>query len=167
MKLQFSIKEKRPRPSFGSYIAGSAINGEIQILTDISQHLIYCAENPKIDFYDLISEISVHEMIHAFQELYKRAFDEEEVEDAIRNASEFVNNSPKNEEEYNSMLKKIKELEGNNQPENIPELKEIDFLKLCIWYYEKSKNRIKIIERNGKKYKRTNAIGAKEKKECL
>lgn len=88
MKLKFNILNKE-LPAFGGFIQGSAINGEIEILIDTSGTVLACADED-IDFYEFLSETTVHEMLHAFQEMYKKAFDEEQVENAIQQARDFL-----------------------------------------------------------------------------
>lgn len=88
MKLKFNIVNKE-LPAFGGFIQGSAIKGKIEILIDTEKTALACAHED-IDFYEFLSETTVHEMLHAFQELYKKAFDEEQVENAIEQAREFL-----------------------------------------------------------------------------
>lgn len=88
MKLKFRIKKDK-LPAFAGFVQGSAIKGRVEILVDFENTILACAEN-EIDFYDLLSENTVHEMLHSFQELYKKAFSEEEVEDAIEQGKRFL-----------------------------------------------------------------------------
>ena len=90
MKIKFNIKHGE-LPAFGGFIQGSAINGEIEILIDSNSSVLVSSEYDDINFYDLLAENTVHEMIHAFQELYKKAFSEEEVEMAIEQGKQFLN----------------------------------------------------------------------------
>jgi ABC-type multidrug transport system ATPase subunit len=87
MKLKFKIIN-RELPAFGGFIQGSAIKGKIEILIDIEKTVLACASED-IDFYEFLSETTVHEMLHAFQEMYKKAFDEEQIEEAINQARDF------------------------------------------------------------------------------
>jgi len=88
MKLKFEIKTDE-LPAFGGYLSGSAIKGIAEIKIDTNNTVLACADND-IDFYELMAENTVHEMLHAFQDLYKKAFSEEEVENAIEQAKEYL-----------------------------------------------------------------------------
>jgi hypothetical protein len=88
MKLRFRITNGE-LPAFGGFIQGSAINGTAEIIIDTAGTALACADE-NIDFYDFLAESTVHEMLHAFQEMYKKAFDEEQVETAIEQAREFL-----------------------------------------------------------------------------
>ena len=89
MPLKFSIKHGE-LPAFGGFIQGSAINGEIEILIDSNNSILVASEYNDINFYDLLAENTVHEMIHAFQELYRKAFSEEEVEAALEQGKNYL-----------------------------------------------------------------------------
>jgi len=88
MKLNFRITNGE-LPAFGGFIQGSAIKGTAEIIIDTAGTALACADE-NIDFYDFLAESTVHEMLHAFQEMYKKAFDEEQVEDAINQARTFL-----------------------------------------------------------------------------
>ena len=79
-------------PAFAGFIKGSAIKGKVEILVDIENTILCCAEND-IDFYELIAENTVHEMLHAFQELYKKAFSEEQVQNAVEQGKKYLENN--------------------------------------------------------------------------
>lgn len=76
-------------PAFGAFLRGTALKGEAKIEIDPDACLLVSAEH-NINFYELLSEITVHEMLHAFQELYKQAFDEDQVEMALEQAKKFL-----------------------------------------------------------------------------
>ena len=88
MKLKFTIKNEE-LPAFGGFIQGSTIKGTAEILIDTAGTALACADE-NIDFYEFLAESTVHEMLHAFQEMYKKAFDEEQVENAIEQAREYL-----------------------------------------------------------------------------
>lgn len=88
--LKFYIKENENIPAFAGFIKDSLNEGEALFVINLKASLLCSAEH-NIDFYELLSEHSVHELLHAFQELYKKHFDEEQVENAILQAKEFIN----------------------------------------------------------------------------
>ena len=93
-EIRVSITEDDDLPAFAGFVAGSTKN-EVRIKVNIPVTLLVCAEHD-IDFYELLAESTVHEMLHAFQELYKKAFDEEEVEEALLQARKNIKKSVDN-----------------------------------------------------------------------
>ena len=89
MKIRFVITSEPTLPAFAGFIQGSALQGEIHIGVNMESSALACAEHG-IPYTTLLAENTVHEMIHAFQELYDKAFDEDEVEDAIQQARDFL-----------------------------------------------------------------------------
>ena len=67
MDLKFQIT-KADIPAFSGFLQGSAIRGEIAIGINLESTVMACAEHD-ISFYELMAEHTVHEMLHAFQEL--------------------------------------------------------------------------------------------------
>jgi hypothetical protein len=94
MELKIEIKNKT-LPAFAGFVEGSAKKGTIKILIDIEKNILVSADK-NIDLYELLAENTVHELLHSFQELYKKAFNEKQVNDAIKQAKLFLNkNVPK------------------------------------------------------------------------
>lgn len=87
-KIKIRIEDDDNIPAFAGFVAGST-KDEVRIKVNIPATLLVCAEHD-IDFYELMAENTVHEMLHAFQELYRRVFDEEEVEEALSQARRFA-----------------------------------------------------------------------------
>jgi len=103
MKLNIEIVNDRSLPAFAAFVAGSAKKNKIKFKVNIEPSIMANAEYG-IDFYELMAEHTVHELLHVFQELYKKAFNEDEVNDAIEQAKQFIkeNGSPFLEEENES-----------------------------------------------------------------
>lgn len=91
IKIKFRIEEDENIPAFAGFVKDSVNKGEAIFKIDIKASILCSAEH-NIDFYDLISEHSVHELLHAFQEYYKKNFNEDEVENAILQARNFLKN---------------------------------------------------------------------------
>lgn len=87
-KIKVQIKTGQ-LPAFAGFVKGSAIKGRIKIIVDTENNILCCAEHD-IDFYELLTENTVHEMLHVFQELYKKAFDEDQVHYAIEQGKKFL-----------------------------------------------------------------------------
>ena len=90
MNLKVSISNSEDIPAFAAFLSPSAKQGNIKILINIKSSILACAEEKELDFYELISDSTVHELLHAFQELYKKAFDEDQVKDAIEQGRKFL-----------------------------------------------------------------------------
>jgi hypothetical protein len=56
---------------------------------NINAALAVEAEYPELSWKDIIAETTLHELLHAFQELFDRPFDEEEVTVAIERLREY------------------------------------------------------------------------------
>jgi hypothetical protein len=89
IKLKFRIENDETIPAFAGFIKDSANNGEAIFHVNMNATLFCCAEHD-IDFYEFLAENTVHELLHAFQELYKRAFNEDEIEQALLQARELI-----------------------------------------------------------------------------
>jgi len=90
-KVKIKITQDNDIPAFAAFVATTANSGEAWFKLNINATLWACVENEELEFFDILSENTVHEMMHAFQELYKRVFDEEEIENAILQARENYN----------------------------------------------------------------------------
>lgn len=101
--FNIEIKNNESIPAFGAFLKGSAKKGKIKICLNLTSSVLVCADN-NLDFYDFISETTVHELLHAFQEFFKKSFNEEEVESAIQQGQQFLNKE-KSKNIVNDMLK--------------------------------------------------------------
>jgi len=70
-------------PAFASYTDGSVKEGVAEIGLNVGAHLVASAEYD-IDFEDMLAENTLHELLHALQDLFDREFDEGEIEQAIK-----------------------------------------------------------------------------------
>jgi hypothetical protein len=70
---------------FAAYINGSASEGTAVIVADLHAILYSCLDNGE-SWKRVTAESCVHELLHAFQEILSREFDEYEVEAAMRAA---------------------------------------------------------------------------------
>ena len=90
LSIDLQIKNKPDLDGFAGFIAGTTKNKEIKIRVNINSSILACVEHD-IDFYELLTANTVHELLHAFQELYKQEFDEEQVEQALEQGRIFLN----------------------------------------------------------------------------
>lgn len=90
--MKFTIETKPLDGGFAGFVEGSMIKGEAKIFIDTGMIALALAEeNAKPEeFYEILSDCTVHEMLHAFQEMYKKEFDEDQVEDAISQAKAYI-----------------------------------------------------------------------------
>jgi hypothetical protein len=92
-KLEIKIKiiPDNAYYGFGAFLEAPKknIKEEPLILINFQAHLFASAEF-NIDFYELLSESTVHEMLHQIQGIYKRKFKEKEVRHAIDQAKEYI-----------------------------------------------------------------------------
>jgi hypothetical protein len=91
--FKIKIQNDRDLPAFGAFCRGTS-EDTIEIVLNMEVSALAGVEH-RIDFYELLSETTVHELLHAFQELYKKAFDEDEVENALEQARKFLDNKKK------------------------------------------------------------------------
>ena len=82
LDLEIELSPHNSIEAFAAYVNHSARTGKPKIVINFRSTVMACAEHD-LHFIDFISESTVHEMIHAFQDLFKKAFDEDEVEEAI------------------------------------------------------------------------------------
>jgi hypothetical protein len=89
ISIKFRIEEDENIPAFAGFVKDSVNKGEAIFKVAIKATLLACAEHD-IDFYEILSENCVHELLHAFQEYFHKTFNEKEIENAILQAREFL-----------------------------------------------------------------------------
>ena len=88
--LKITISPNNDIPAFAGYVNHSVDDSNSpEIVVNFKASLIACVEN-EIDYKQLFAENVVHEMLHMVQDIFNQAFSEEEVEDAILHAREFL-----------------------------------------------------------------------------
>lgn len=88
--IKFSITPNNDIPAFAGYLSGSLSHApEAKIVVNIEAMVNSAVDKDnEITFEEIFTTSVVHEMLHAVQELYKREFDEDEVENVLSEASE-------------------------------------------------------------------------------
>ena len=86
--VKFSITPKNDIPAFAGYLSGSVKSPEAKIVVNI-EAMVNCAADKEngITFEEIFTTSVVHEMLHAIQEIYKKNFDENEIERVLEEAS--------------------------------------------------------------------------------
>lgn len=89
-EIKFTITPDNDIPAFAGYLSGSLSKlPEARVVVNIEAMVNAAADRDnEISFKEIFTTSVVHEMLHAVQELYKREFDEEEVEGVLLAASE-------------------------------------------------------------------------------
>ena len=82
MKISVRITPDNDIPAFAGYLSGSVLEPEAKVVVNIEAMVNASAEHD-IPFDEIFTTSVVHELSHAVQELYRREFDEDEVEAAI------------------------------------------------------------------------------------
>ena len=89
--MPLSMKPDNEIPAFAGYLSGSVKEPEIKVVVNIEAMVNAVADKEnEITFEEIFTISVVHEMLHAVQELYKREFDEEEVEKVLAAATEMM-----------------------------------------------------------------------------
>jgi len=91
MEIKVRITPNNEIPAFAGYLTGSvrepvteiAVNIEAMVNTSVDK------EYP-ISFEEIFTTSVVHELLHAIQDIYRREFDEEEVEKVLMQAAEMM-----------------------------------------------------------------------------
>jgi len=88
MRIIFSITPNNDIPAFAGYLSGSILEPEAKIVVNF-EAMVNAAVDPEneITFEELFTTSVVHEMLHAVQDFYGKAFDEKEVEKVLLEAS--------------------------------------------------------------------------------
>ena len=89
MNLKIEISPDNNIPAFAGYVNCSVLKNKPKIVVNFNASLFACAEHD-LSFKDFFAENVVHEMLHMVQDIFGRAFDENEVEDAIMAAREYI-----------------------------------------------------------------------------
>jgi translation initiation factor IF-2 len=90
-ELKVSITPNNEIPAFAGYLSGSVESPEIKIVVNIESMVNTAADKEAdISFEEIFTTSVVHEILHAVQEMYKREFDEEEVEKVLFEASKIL-----------------------------------------------------------------------------
>jgi hypothetical protein len=86
-EIRFSITPENEIPAFAGYLSGSVKEPEAKIVVNIEAMVNASADaGNDISFEEIFTTSVVHEMLHAIQDLYRREFDEEEVEEILAKA---------------------------------------------------------------------------------
>jgi hypothetical protein len=87
--IKFSITPKNDIPAFAGYLSGSVREPEAKIVVNIEAMVNGSVDRENdISFEEIFTTSVVHEMLHAVQDMYKREFDDEEVENVLSQATE-------------------------------------------------------------------------------
>jgi len=87
--IRFCITPDNAIPAFAGYLSGSVRQPEAKVIVNIEAMVNAAADKEnEISFEEIFVTSVVHEMLHAVQDLYRRNFDEEEVERVLAEASE-------------------------------------------------------------------------------
>lgn len=88
MEFKVSIKPNNDIPAFAGYLSGTVREPEIRVVLNI-EAMVNCAAEKEndISFQELFTVSLAHELLHAVQDLYRKSFDEEEVERVLDEAS--------------------------------------------------------------------------------
>lgn len=68
--------------AFGCYLSPSAKEGKALIRLNFNAILGCCIEE-KLDLYEILSEVTAHELIHALEDIFKKQFNERKVRKLI------------------------------------------------------------------------------------
>lgn len=82
IKLKIEISPDNNMEAFGCYLSPSADEGTALIKLNFAAILGCCIEE-KLDLYEVLSETTMHEIIHALEDIFKQTFSEEEVSKII------------------------------------------------------------------------------------
>ena len=86
--LRVKITPENDIPAFAGYLSGSTRDPQISIVVNIEAMVNAVADKEnEITFEEIFTTSVVHELLHAFQEVYEREFDEEEVEKVLEEAT--------------------------------------------------------------------------------
>jgi len=84
--IQIEIQANNDIEAFGVFVDTERIDSKATILVNFTSLLFVCAEYPEISYKELFADTVVHEMLHMVQQIFNKAFDEDEVENAILQA---------------------------------------------------------------------------------
>ena len=88
MQFKVSISPDNDIPAFAGYLSGSVREPEIKVVVNIEAMVNAVADKEnEITFEQIFVTSVAHELLHAVQELYRRDFDEEEVERVLGEAT--------------------------------------------------------------------------------
>lgn len=92
-KIEFKIEisPNNKMEAFGSYLSPSANEGTAKICLNFNASL-GCAIEENIDFYELLSETTLHEILHALEDVFKQTFSEEKIEKIIQGNRKEIDN---------------------------------------------------------------------------
>jgi len=89
IKFTMDIEPNNEMEAFGAYLVDSYNDGRPKIRINFCASLL-AAKDEGLDFKQMISRHAVHELIHVFQEIFDRAFSEDEVEEALDSVYEEI-----------------------------------------------------------------------------
>ena len=88
-EILVEIANKNDTFSFASFCKGDKNSDTLKIRLNLKNIFLACAEHD-LDFYDFVTESVVHELLHGFQEIFKRKFSEKEVEEILERAKKTI-----------------------------------------------------------------------------
>ncbi len=89
MEFKIEIVNNEDIPAFGGYLTPSVTDGTAKIMLNLNATFCAAIEFPEMQWKEMLAEHTVHELLHAFQEIFGRSFDEEEIEQAIHRARKY------------------------------------------------------------------------------
>lgn len=97
--LKITLEPDNEIPAFAGYGNHTAKEGAPKIIFNFMAMVMACAKNndTALDYKMFFADSIVHEMLHMIQDIFDKAFDEKEVEDAICHARKFLESEQTNE----------------------------------------------------------------------
>jgi hypothetical protein len=91
LNLDIRLRANNEIPAFAGYVNHSGTDGAPEIVVNFRASLLCSAEHGG-DYKAFFAENVVHEMLHMVQDIFGQAFSEDEVEDAILSARDYLKN---------------------------------------------------------------------------
>jgi hypothetical protein len=82
MKLKIEISPDNRMNAFGCYFSPSAKEGTAIIKLNFCASI--SASDTAKDFYEIISEVTAHEILHALQDIFKKQLSEKSIRKLLR-----------------------------------------------------------------------------------
>lgn len=82
VSFKIEISPDNQMEAFGAYLSPSANEGTAKINLNFNASL-GCAIEEGENFYEILSESTLHEVLHALEDIFKKVFDEEKIEKIV------------------------------------------------------------------------------------
>jgi hypothetical protein len=83
IEFKIEISPDNKMEAFGAYLSPSANEDTAKIMLNFNASLGCAIQEKDIDFYEILSETTLHEILHALEDIFKQTFNEEKIEKII------------------------------------------------------------------------------------